>query len=152
MDTKNLSSRQVCWAQELFCYYFCINYWQGKANRAADVLLQYPQQNAKEKATLQAKNTKILHRLYSSLANVSGLSLDVPSPLYQILVCGTAILPQLWRFWDSFQSEIANEGPYNVSIGAMRLRLLDLQGDDNHAKKLRTADLPEGWENIKEVF
>ena len=26
MDTKNLSSRQVCWAQELFCYHFCIDY------------------------------------------------------------------------------------------------------------------------------
>ena len=26
MDTKNLSSRQVCWAQELFYYHFCIDY------------------------------------------------------------------------------------------------------------------------------
>ena len=32
IDTKNLSSRQVRWAQELFCYHFCINYCQGKAN------------------------------------------------------------------------------------------------------------------------
>ena len=42
MDTKSLSSRQVCWAQELSCYHFCIDYWQGKANGGADALLQYP--------------------------------------------------------------------------------------------------------------
>ena len=92
MDTKSLSSRQVGWAQELSCYYFCIDYRQGKANRAADGLSQYPQQNAKEEVTLRAENTKILHRLQSTLANVSGLSLDVPSPLHQIFVYGTAIL------------------------------------------------------------
>ena len=52
MDTKSLSFKQVCWAKELFCYYFCINYQQGKANGVADTLFQYFQQNAKEKATL----------------------------------------------------------------------------------------------------
>ena len=31
-------------------------------------------------------------------ANVFGLFLDVSSPLYQILVCGIAILPQLQQF------------------------------------------------------
>ena len=48
IDTKNLSSRQVRWAKELFCYHFCIDYWQNKANGAADALSQYPQQNAKK--------------------------------------------------------------------------------------------------------
>ena len=93
MDTKNLSFRQVRWTQKLSCYHFCINYWEGKANGAADALSQYSQQNAKEEAILQAKNTKILHWLQSSLANVSGLSLDISFPLNQIFVCGTAILP-----------------------------------------------------------
>ena len=143
MDTKSLSSRQVRWAQELSRYHFRIDYQQGKANGAADALSRYPQRNAEEEATLQAKNTKILHRLQSSLANVSGLSLDIPSPLYQILVYGTAVLPQLRWFWDSLRGEVANEGSYNVSIGAMRLRLPDLQGDNNQARKLRAADLPE---------
>ena len=152
MDTKSLSSRQVRWAQELSRYHFRIDYWQGKANGAADALSQYPQRNAKEEATLRAENTKILHRLQSSLANVSGLSLDIPSPLHQILVCGTAVLPQLRRFWDSFRGEIANKGPYNVSIGALRLWLPDLQGNNNQAKKLRAAELTEGWEDIKEVL
>ena len=41
MDTKNLSSRQVCWAQELSHYYFQINYRQGKENATADVLSCY---------------------------------------------------------------------------------------------------------------
>ena len=56
MHTKSLSSKQVCWAQELFCYHFCIDYQQSKANRDTDALLQYFQQNAKEKATFRAKN------------------------------------------------------------------------------------------------
>ena len=152
MDTKSLSSRQVRWAQKLSCYYFCIDYQQGKANGAADALSQYPQRNAKKEATLRAENTKILHRLQSSFANISDLSLDIPSPLHQIFVCGTAVLPQLQRFWDFFQSEIANKSPYNVSIGAMRLRFPDLQGDNNQAKKLRAVDLSERWEDIERVL
>ncbi len=35
MDTKNLSSKQVQWAQKLLSYNFWINYWQDKANGAA---------------------------------------------------------------------------------------------------------------------
>ena len=38
MDTKSLSSRQVRWAQKLSCYHFRIDYYQDKANRAADAL------------------------------------------------------------------------------------------------------------------
>ena len=92
INTKSLSSWQVRWAQELSCYHFRIDYWQGKANRVADALLQYSQWNIKEKATFQVKNINILPRLQSSLANVSGLSLNVFSPLHQILVCSTAVL------------------------------------------------------------
>ena len=52
MDTKSLSSRQVRWAQELSCYHFCFDYQQDKVNGAADALLQYSQQNAKEETTV----------------------------------------------------------------------------------------------------
>ena len=52
MDMNSLSFRQVRWAQELSRYHFCIDYRQGKANGAADTLLQYPQQNVKKKAAL----------------------------------------------------------------------------------------------------
>ena len=45
MDTKSLSSQQVCWAQELSQYYFQIDYCQGKANAAADTLLRFPQRS-----------------------------------------------------------------------------------------------------------
>ena len=45
------------------------------------------------------------------------------------------------------------EGPYQVSIGAMRLRLFELQENDNKAKLLRgSADLPEGWEDVERVL
>ncbi len=63
MDTKSLSSKQVCWAHKLLRYYFRIDYSQDKANAATDVLLRYSQWSAKEEAILQAENTKILHRL-----------------------------------------------------------------------------------------
>ena len=34
----------------------------------------------------------------------------------------------------------------------MRLRLPDLQGNNNQARKLRAADFPEGWEDIEGVL
>ena len=63
MDTKSLSSKQVRWTQKLSCYHFQIDYCQGKANRAANTLSQYPQQSAEEKDILRAENVKILHCL-----------------------------------------------------------------------------------------
>ena len=42
MDTKSLSSRQVKWAQKLSRLYFQIDYYQGKANGAADALFCFP--------------------------------------------------------------------------------------------------------------
>ena len=95
MDTKSLSSRQVRWAQELSRYHFRIDYRQGKANGAADALSRYPQRSTEEEETLRAENVKILHRLQSSLAKVSGLSVNSShlSPLHQVLICGTTVLP-----------------------------------------------------------
>ena len=100
MDTKSLSSRQVRWAQELSRYHFQIDYCQGKANEVADALSQYPQRNADEENALQAENVKILHRLQLSLTNASVLQLTLsePSPLHQVFVCGTHVLPKLRQF------------------------------------------------------
>ena len=52
MDTKNLSSCQVCRAQELSRYYFRIDYRQGKANAAADALLRFLQKSPDEEEVL----------------------------------------------------------------------------------------------------
>ena len=98
METKSLSSRQVRWAQELSRYHFRIDYRQGKANGAADALSRYPQRSAEEEETLRSENIKILHRLQSSLAKVSGLSTSQLSPLHQILICGTTVFPRLNLF------------------------------------------------------
>lgn len=38
MDTKNVSSRPVQWAQEQSKYYFQMSYCQEKVNKAADAL------------------------------------------------------------------------------------------------------------------
>ncbi len=104
MDTKSLSSRQVRWAQELSRYHFRIDYCQGKANVAADALSCFPQRSQAEEKTLRDENSQILHRLQTSLtrANIAGLSLsglasaaDL-SPLHQVLICGTHVLPRLY--------------------------------------------------------
>ena len=52
MDTKSLSSRQVCWAQELSRYHFQIDYRQSKANGAADALFRFPQKSINEEEKL----------------------------------------------------------------------------------------------------
>ncbi len=126
MDTKSLSFRQVWWAQELSRYHFRIYYWQGKANGATDALFQYLEQSAKEEETLPVENTKILHRLQSLLARVSRLSisgLSVSSPLHQVFIFETVVLPQLRQFWDTLRSELVDKDPYTTSIGGMRIRL-----------------------------
>ena len=52
MDTKNLSSRQVRWAQKFSCYHFQINYCQSKANRATDALSSFLQRSLDEEKKL----------------------------------------------------------------------------------------------------
>ncbi len=136
MDTKSLSSRQVWWAQELSRYHVRIDYWQSKANGAANALSRYPQSSAEEEEILQAENKKILYWLQSLLAWMSGLSIfkmsiprmkqQVLSPLHQILICETVVLTQLRQFWDTLQSKLAAEGPYTASIRDIRMRLPEL--------------------------
>ncbi len=136
--TNNLSSRQVRWAKELFRYHFRINYWQGKANRAADALSRFPQRSTDEEATLRAENTQILHCLQSSLTKASLAELSLTSlearlansffPLHQVLICGTHVFPRMCQFWITFRGNLAIEGSYQqASIGGIRLRLPELQ-------------------------
>ena len=105
MNKKSLSSRQVCWAQELSQYYFRINYRQGKANTAVDALSRFLQRSQEEKDELWAENGQIFHCLQNSLINTSlaGLSFPsfFPSHLHQVLICRTYVLFQLRHFWDS---------------------------------------------------
>ncbi len=123
IDTKSLNSRQVYWAQELSKYYFWIDYYQSKANRAADILSQYLQRNTEEEATLWAKNTKILYQLEFLLPQVLELRTEVLSSLYQFFICGTVILPYLHQFWDIIQSTLAHKSLYITSIGVITMKL-----------------------------
>ena len=97
MDTKSLSFRQVRWAQELFQYYFRIDYRQNKANIAADALSRFPQKSQDEEDELKAENDQILHYLQNLLTNdsLAGLSFQsaLPSHLHQVLIYGTYVLP-----------------------------------------------------------
>ena len=74
-------------------------------------------------------------------------------PLHQVLICKTVVLLQLRRFWDTFQSKLADKSPYTASIEGMRIRFLGLQDDDKKAKKLRSEQvLSEGWEDIEQML
>ena len=156
MDTKSLSSRQVRWAQELSRYHFRIDYRQGKANAAADALSRFPQRSQDEEDELRAENGRILHCLQNSLTNASlaGLSLpsSLPSHLHQVLICRTYVLPQLRHFWDGLQRELASEGPYKANIGGMRLRLQELQSEDEQMRKLRAEQPVKDWQDIEGVL
>ena len=115
---------------------------------------RYPQQSAEEEETLQAKNVKILHCQQSLLTNasLSGITLSEPSPLHRVLICGTHVLPHLRQFWDTFRAELGAEGPYRVSIGAMRLRLSELQESDDEARKIRAEGLKDDYEEVDGVL
>ena len=138
MDTKSLSSSQVRWAQELSWYYFQIDYYQRKANGAANALFCFLQRNQVKKDTLQTKKTRILRKLLSSLINASFLDLSTQAnllPLYWVLICGTHALFQLYQLRDMLQAKLNDEESYKVSNGAMRLRLQELQKKDSEAQK-----------------
>ena len=136
MDTKTLSFRQVRLAQELSHYHFWIDYCQGKANAAAYALSRFPQKSQDKKDELRAENGWIFHCLQNSMTNASlaGLSFlslfSLPLHLHQVLICGMYLLLQLREFWNLFRSKLLSKGPYTVSIGGMRLRLYELQAED----------------------
>ena len=123
MDTKNLNSRQVYWAQKLFEYYFQIDYRQDRANVATNVLSWFPQRSQSKKEELRAVNTQIFHRLQilQINASLSGLSLsghitgiqaENLSPLQQVFIDGNYILPRLRQFWEEQYGGIGSKEPY----------------------------------------
>ena len=61
------------------------------------------------------------------------------------------VLTQLKEFRNLFKSKLSSEGLYTVSIGGMRLRLQELQAEDEQARKTK-AEHSEGWDNINGVL
>lgn len=132
MDTKNLSSYQIYWAQKFSQYYFEINYYQRKANIAAHALFCFSQKSHAEEKTLRDENSQILYHLQTSLikANIADLSffslalVKNLSPLHKVLICGTHVLPQLCQFWTQLWGKLAHKKPYQqASIGSLRSQL-----------------------------
>ena len=150
-----MSFCQVRWAQEISKYHFWIDYCQRKANGAGDALSHVLQQDDEEKANFWAENTQIIHCLQFSLTNasISGLNTMFSGflPQHQVFICGTYVLPQLWRFWSTFWNELANERPYEASINSKRLRLQELQKANREAQELRQQKA-NSYEEINEIF
>ena len=150
-----MSSRQVRWAQELSRYHFRIDYRQGKANEVADALSCFPQKNQAKEDKLQTENTWILHKLQSSLTNTNLSGFSTPAkllPHQRVFICSTHVLPQLRQFWDTIRAKLGAEGLYQASIGAMRLRLSELQESDDEARKIRAKGLKNDYEKVDGVL
>ena len=56
-------------------------------------------------------------------------------------------LPNLCQSCKMFRQELAAEGPYQASIGSMKLRLVELRAEDSQARKIRTEKLGGNWED-----
>lgn len=137
MDTKNSNSRQVFWAKKLFYYHFRIDYCQSKAHEAADTPSRQLQQNAKNKATLRAKNNKIPQQLQTWFAKVLQFWMHSISFFYYVIICGTLVMPQMHQFRSTFYKKLLYKQLYAASIRDIRLRLPELQNSDPKVKELR---------------
>ena len=74
-------------------------------------------------------------------------------PLHQVLICVTYVLPWLFQFWEELQRKLAGEEPYqSACIGGLRLRLPELQVEDQVAREIREKGLKEDWEKIDGVL
>ena len=154
MDTKSLSSHRVRCTQKLSCYQFRINYCQGKANGAAKTLSCYFQQSLGKEKILQAKNTKILQRLLSLLANayISSTSSTHIASLLHVIIYEMHTFPDLYQFWEMFHQELAVESSYQASIRGMRLRLVELQVEDSQMRKIRAEKLGRNQQNSDRIL
>ena len=154
MDTKSLSSHQVHWAQELSSYHFRIDYCQGKANGATNALSCYPQRSKGEEEILQAENTRIFQRLQSLLTNARAFSTSSAhvTSLKHVIICGTHALPDLCQSWQTFCQELAAESPYKASIGAIRLKLVELQVENGQVWKIKAEKLSRNWKDSNKIL
>ncbi len=51
------------------------------------------------------------------------------------------------QFWTQLRDELAQEGPYQqASIRGLRLRLPELQAENQEARRIREQGLKDGWE------
>ena len=123
-------------------------------NAAADALSRFLQRSQDEEEELLAENGRILNRLQNSQTSANLVSLSAPSHLHQVLICGTYVLPQLRHFWDGLQRKLASKNPYKASIDGMRLRLQELQDEDEQVRKLRADQQlsQQGWDDIDGVL
>ena len=61
----------------------------------------------------------------------------------------TYVLPQLCQFLEELRGKLAGIGPYQQAcIGRLRLRLPELQAEDQIAREIREKCLKECWEEI----
>ena len=153
MDTKRLGGRQIRWAQELSRYNFRIDYRQGSHNPAH--ALSRPAQAEADDDELIVENRQILHRLQDSLLLNEPVTIRACKALSQpkkprerdysqvyrkmmleVIICGTAVVPDLVKSWAVIRAVVAEEGPY-TAIGSLLPRLPELLAEDKGAQAVR---------------
>lgn len=145
MNIKSLSFRQVQWAQELSKYYFRIDYWQSKTNRAIDALSYFFQKKQAKKNELKLENSRIFYKLRFSLTRkrVLGHSSFESnfSPLHRVFICGTNVFLQLYHFWANIEIKLIDNNLYNAYIGEIRLSLSKFQESYQESRKIKRKNL-----------
>ena len=154
MNIKSLSFFQVRYAQKLFRYHFHIDYCQNKTNGAADALFRYPQRSQSKEKTFQAKNTRIIQCLQSSLSNayVSSTFFAHVVSLKHIIICRTHILLDFCQSQELFCQKLAAKSTYQASIGGIRLRLVELQAENGQVQKIKAEKLDRNQKDSNEIL
>lgn len=113
---KNLSSREVYWAQEL----------SSKMLR---------------KKSLPRQITQILHHLQSSPTKVFSFVINNLSHCPQVLLCRSAVMLWLCQFRKFFTDKQSLKKPYSISIGAIWLKLPMLRDNNIDTKEIWLKDV-----------
>ena len=61
--------------------------------------------------------------------------------LKYVIIYRIQTFSDLCQSWKMFRQKLAAEGSYQASIGGMRLKLVELQVEDDQARKIRVEKL-----------
>ena len=62
------------------------------------------------------------------------------------------VISQIYQFWKILWIKLAYKKPYMANIGAVNLRLSELQEKNLEVKELKSKDLSKNWEDLKGVL
>ena len=74
------------------------------------------------------------------------------SLLHRVFICRMYVLTEVQQFWNTLWAKLNNKRPYKTNIGAIHLKLQELQKTNLRAQEMRTIQLQEGWEDVNGIL